>query len=205
MTWWDHILDNFSKIKNYLNKEDSKLLRPANFYNDETLEWKWYKVINKNWKKLLVIHLLSETFIHHKLFNPFLKVDEILEKFSSEKLDWIIIDFHKEVTSDWYWMAFHLDSRASFIFWTHTHVQTNDELILEWWIWILSDVWMNWALYSVIWADYSSVKNRFLTWIWKWKIEQCLDKNYVVNWVFVEIWDDMKCQSIEKIRIRGRL
>ena len=205
MTWWDHIFDNFSQIKDYLNKDNSKLLRPANFYDDKNLEGRWYKVISKNWKNLLVIHLLSETFMNHKVFNSFLKADKILKKFEDEKLDWIIIDYHKETTSTWYGMAFYLDSRVSFVFWTHTHIQTNDELILEWWTWIISDVWMNGALYSVIWADYRSVKNRFLTWIWKWKIEQCLDKNYVVNWVCIEIWDNIKCKNIEKIRIRGKL
>ena len=64
---------------------------------------------------------------------------------------------------------------------------------------------MNWPLYSVIWADFESVKKRFLTWIWKWKITQSLDNNYVVSWALVEIWDDMKCENIEKIRIRGKL
>lgn len=205
MTGWDHILDNFSKVKDYLDKKDSKLLRPANFYHDDILEGKWYKVLEKNGKKLLVIHLLSETFMNYKVFNSFIKADEILEKFKNEKLDWIIIDYHKETTSTWYWMAFYLDSKVSFIFWTHTHVQTNDELILEWWTWIISDVWMNWPLYSIIWADFNSVKNRFLTWVWKWKIEQCLDKNYVVNWVCIDIWEGMKCENIEKIRIRGKL
>jgi metallophosphoesterase (TIGR00282 family) len=205
MTSGDHIFDNFDRVKDYLWQEDSKLIRAANFYNDDVLEWKWYKILEKNSKKLLVIHLLWETFMKHKVDNPFLKADKILKKFETEKFDWIIIDFHKEVTPDWYWLWFFLDSRVSFIFWTHTHIQTNDELILEWGTGIISDVWMNWPLYSVIWADYRSVKNRFLTWILRWRIEQCLDKNYVINWVCVEIGDDMKCENIEKIRIRSKL
>jgi len=205
MTGWDHIFDNFARVKEYIDSKDSKLIRPANFYNDETLEGKWYKLIEKNGKKLLVIHLLSETFMNHKVYNPFSKVDEILKKHWNENIDWVVVDFHKEVTSEWYWMAHYLDSQISFLYWTHTHIQTNDELILEWWTWIISDVWMNWPLYSVIWASFESVKKRFLTWIWKWKIEQCLDKNYVVSWVYVEVWDKMKCEKIEKIRIRWKL
>lgn len=204
MTWWDHIFDNFIKIKDYLDKDDSKLIRVANFYNDENLEWKGYKLIEKNWKTLLLIHLLSETFINHRVYNPFLKIQEILKKFERKKIDWIIVDFHKEVTSEGYWMAHFLDWKVSFIFGTHTHIQTNDELIFPGWTWLISDVWMNWPLFSVIWADYNSVKKRFLTWINKWKIEQCLDKNYVVNWVCVDI-EDNKCINIEKIRIRWSL
>jgi calcineurin-like phosphoesterase len=139
--------------------------------------------------------------MNHKVYNPFIKVQEILEKFENIKLDWIIIDFHKEVTSEGYWMAHLLDSKVSFVFWTHTHIQTNDELIFPGWTWLISDVWMSGPLFSVIWADFNSVKKRFLTWINKWKIEQCLDLNYVVNWVCVEI-EDSKCINIEKIRIR---
>lgn len=207
MTTWDHIFDNISKIEDYLNEDNSKLIRWANFYENKNykIPWKWYKILEKNWKKLLVIHLIGEVFMWKKVNNPFEVVDDIIDLYKKEKLDWIIIDFHKETTAEWYWMWFHLDWKISALFGTHTHIQTNDELILPKWTWILSDVWMNWPLYSVIWADYKSVEKRFLTWLNKGKIEQCLDKNYVVNAVIFDIWDNMKCEKIEKIRIRGKL
>lgn len=207
MTSWDHVFDNIDRITDYLDKKDSKLIRWANFYDNWSyhIPWKWYKIVEKNGKKLLVIHLIGQVFMNFNVENPFFSIDKILEETKNEKLDWIIIDFHKETTAEWYWLWFYLDWKVSFIFWTHTHIQTNDELILPNWTWILSDVWMNWPLYSVIWADFESVKKRFLTWISKWKISQCLDENYVVNWAFIEIWDDMKCVNIEKIRIRGKL
>ena len=204
MTSWDHIFDNFEKIKDYLSKEDSKLIRPLNFYNS-SLQGQWYKILEKNWKKLLVVHLLDEIFMWHKVNNPFLELQKIIKKFENTKLDWVIIDFHKEVSSSTYALAFFLEDKASFVFGTHTHIQSNDELILASWIWILNDVWMSWPLYSVIWASYDSVKNRFLTGINKWKIEQELkDKHYVVSAVVVEI-ENMKCVNIEKIRIRWEL
>ncbi len=199
MTSWDHIFDNFEKIKDYLKKEDSKLIRPANFYNDKVLEGIWYKILEKNWYNLLVIHLLDEVFINHKVYNPFLKAKEIIDKFQNKSLDWIVIDFHKEASSSWYWLSFYLNNQVSFIFWTHTHIQTNDDIIFEEWNWLISDVGMTWALYSVIWADYKSLEKRFLTWISKGKIEQSLNKKYVVNWVFVEI-EDFKTKNIEKIK-----
>ncbi len=207
MTSWDHIFDNIVKVQDYIQKPDSKLIRWANYYETQAykIPGKWYKIVEKNWKRLLVIHLIGEIFMHHKVYNPFLKAREILEELKDEKIDGIIIDFHKEATSEWYGLANYLDGEVSFIFGTHTHVQTNDDIILEKWTWLLSDVWMNWSLYSVIWADYKSVKKRFLTWINKWKIEQSLDTNYVVSGVFVEIWDDWKCESIEKIRIKWEL
>jgi hypothetical protein len=36
------------KIKDYLEKQDSKLIRVANFYDDENLEGKGYKIVEKN-------------------------------------------------------------------------------------------------------------------------------------------------------------
>jgi calcineurin-like phosphoesterase len=108
---------------------------------------------------------------------------------------------HKEASSELYWLANFLDGKISFIFWTHTHIQTNDDMILSNKTWVICDVWMSWPLYSVIWADFESVKKRFLSWINRWKIEQALWKEYVVSGVFVEIWDDIKCEKIEKIRI----
>lgn len=207
MTTGDHIFDNITKIEDYLNEENSKLIRWANFYEhkDFKIPWKGYKIVENNWKRLLVIHLIWEVFMNKKVYNPFEVADDILEELKWEKFDWIIVDFHKETTAEGYGLWFHLDGKISALFGTHTHIQTNDELILPNWTGILSDVWMNWPLFSVIWADYKSVQKRFLTWMNKWKIEQCLDKNYVVNWAIFEIWDDMKCEKIEKIRIRGKL
>ncbi len=207
MAWWDHIFDNIDRVEDYLDSESSKLIRPANFYESKKhkLPWKWYKIVEKKWKKLLVIHLLWQVFIHHKVINPFVKIEEILNETRWENVDAIVVDFHKEATSEWYGLWFYLDWKVGFVYGTHTHIQTNDELLLPKWTWLISDVWMNWSLYSVIWADYESVEKRFLTWIQRWRIKQSLDKNYVINSVIVDINDNWKCVNIEKIRIRGEL
>jgi metallophosphoesterase (TIGR00282 family) len=208
ITSWDHIVDNLKDVKDYLNQAWSKILRPANFYesSDYPFPWKWYSIFEKNGKKLLVIHLLWEIFISDKVDNPFLKAKSILQSLKHEKIDSIIIDLHKEATSELYALAFYLEWEISLVYWTHTHIQTNDELILPKWTWLIWDIGMTWPLYSIIWADFDVVKKRFLTWINKWKIEQCLDPNYVVNAIIVET-DDLtkKCLNIEKIRIRGKL
>ncbi len=206
MTSGDHIFDNMEKVKDYLEKNDSKLIRAANYYEtkDFSVFWKWYKILEKNWKKILVIHLQSSSWMRDMLYNPFIRLQEILESFKSEEFDWIIVDFHKEFTSEIYGMALSFDGEVSFVYGTHTHIQSNDELILDNWTWVMNDVWMSWSLYSVIWADLRSVKTRFFTWINKWKIEQSLDERYVVNWVFVEI-EKGKCVNIEKIRLKGKI
>jgi len=204
-TSWDHFFDNEKNLLPYLERKDCKLIRPANYYESDfyKIPWEGYKILEKAWKKLLVINILSETFTRDNVYNPFLKTDSILKKFEKKwiKLNWIIIDFHKEVSSEWYAMQEFLDGRISFIFWTHTHIQTNDENISDLWTWLISDVWMIWPKRSIIWSNYENLRRRFLTWINKWKIEQSTDKSYIINWALVEIDEKtMKCIKIKKIK-----
>lgn len=213
-TSWDHIFDNEKNLLPYLERDDCKIIRPANYYESEyyDIPWDGYRIIENNWKNLLVINLLSETFTRDHVYNPFLKADAILNKIHKKiekkniTLNWIIIDFHKEVASEGYWMQEFLDGRVSFIFGTHTHIQTNDDNITELWTWLLSDVGMIWAKKSIIGSNFGSLRKRFLTGIQKWKIEQSLDKNYIMNWVLVDIDEKtMKCTHIQKIKKFGSL
>ena len=89
---------------------------------------KGFKIVEKNRKKLLVISLLSNTFMKDSLYNPFIRVQEIIDEVGSHA-DGIVVDFHKEVTSEGYAMANLLDGKASVVYGTHTHVQTNDDQI----------------------------------------------------------------------------
>lgn len=207
-TSWNHIYDNYNDIKDYLDAPNSKLIRPANFYESEHVyfPWKWFKVLEKNWKKILVINLMSWVFLRDEVYNPFLKAEEILKSMNLDDFNGIIIDFHRETTSEIYAMGMFLDSKISFLYGTHTHIQTNDELILPGGTGLITDVGMSWPLYSVIWADFESMKSRFLSWVLKWKIDQALWKEYVVSACVVDIDEKTKkCLNIEKIRIRGEL
>ena len=87
--------------------------------------------MEKNGKRLLVIHLLGHAFIDKfRCHNVFLHADMLLEQYRDQNIDHIIIDFHKEATAEIQGLAHYLDGRISAIFGTHTHVQTNDALIL---------------------------------------------------------------------------
>jgi len=66
----------------------------------------------------------------YEVYNPFLKLEEILQEFTSEKLDGIFVDFHRETSAEIYGMGFMFDGRLSLLYGTHTHIQTNDEQIL---------------------------------------------------------------------------
>lgn len=207
-TSWNHIFDNYEDIKNYLDKSDSKLIRPANYYESEHLDipGKGYKILQKKGLKLLVVNLMSSVFMRDEVYNPFLKIDEILKEIDTKDLNGIIIDFHRETTSEIYAMGMFLDGKISFLYGTHTHIQTNDELILPGGSGLLTDVWMSGPLYSIIWADFEGIKSRFFGGILKGKIDQSLDPHYVVSACVVEIDETTKkCLNIEKIRIKGKL
>lgn len=203
-TGGDHVFDNEKDILEYLDDNNSKLLRPANLYEHYKykIPGKWYKIIEKNWKRLLVIHLLGQVFMKFDVYNPFLKSEEIIKelKLSGEKIDWIIIDFHRETTSEIYALANHLNWKISLVYGTHTHIQTNDEIILSWGTWLISDVGMSWAIDSIIWSDYRSLEKRFLTGINRGKIEPKNTGKYISYSIVADI-ENMRCLSIEKIKI----
>lgn len=207
MTWGDHIFDNMTKIADYLNQEDSKLLRPANIYESDfyQIPWVWYKIFHKDGKRLLMIHLMWQVFMKYNVYNPFLKLDEILKNQDLQDIDAIVVDFHKETTAEWYGMWHIFDGKISLVFWTHTHIQTNDDIILPKGTSLISDIGTSWPLQSIIGADLQSVRKMFLSGVTKWKIEQSLDNEYVVNGIYVEIWDHKKTTKIEKIRIQNSL
>ena len=204
----NHIFDNEDDIALYLDTPGSKLIRPANFFESSYVHipGKWYKIVEKNGKKLLVVNLMSSVFMRDQMYNPFLKIDEILWTFSWEKFDGIVIDFHRETTAEMAAMGLFLDGKVSFIYGTHTHTQTNDEKIFPKGTGVLTDVGMSGPYYWVIGADFSSLKSRYLSGVIKGKIEQSLDPFYVVNGCVIEI-DEMshKCVGIEKIKITWKL
>jgi len=208
MTSWDHVYDNSPNILAYLNREDAKLIRPANFYESETYPpaWKGYKIIEKNGKRLLVIQLLWESFIAHRVENPFLKAEELLDMIPKEDYDTCIVEFHRETTAELYGMAHFLEWKVGLVYGTHTHIQTNDAHILPAGTGLIADIWMNGPFYSVIWAEFESVKKRFLSWISKWKIEQQLRWPYLINALFVETDDATGLSKhIENISYTGNL
>jgi len=202
MTLWDHSFDNRPNIDEYFAKDTWKIIRPANFQESShyMLPWKWYQIIEKNWKKLLVIQLLWEVFMNHKVRNPFIEIEEILGEVSSDSYDAFIVEFHRETTAELYWMWRLLDGRAGLVYGTHTHIQTNDAHIMPSWTGIVTDVGMNWPCDWVIWAEFSSVKKRFFTWISRWKIEQKLTWKYIINALIVDIDEESwLCVNIENI------
>jgi len=188
MTSGDHIYDNSPNIDEYFKKDDAILIRPANFRQSQhyNLPGQWYKIIEKNGVRILVIELLGEAFMHHKVENPYLYLEDFFENMDKDSYDICIVEFHRETTAELYGMAHMFQGKIGLVYGTHTHIQTNDAHILPEGTALISDVWMNGPSYSVIWADFNSVKKRFLTGISRGKIEQQLKWDVVVNAICID-------------------
>ena len=210
LTWGNHLFTHFNEMKDFL--EESKAnsnfqIRPLNYYESDFFKMpgKWYSIIEKYWKRLWVINIMSSVFMADSLDNPFIKIDELLrkEKFREKyNLDWIIVDFHRETTAESYAMSMFLDWRVSFVYWTHTHVQTNDSHILDKWTWMICDIWMTWSLNSMIWHSYDSRIHGLLAWTrFGWPKPEPEDSGaWVVAGCYLEIFNN-KCIKLETIRI----
>lgn len=208
MTGGDHIFDNVPNINTYLEKDDSNLIRPANFYmtQEYPLAGNGYKIIEKNGKRLLLIQLLWEVFMNHKVENPFSYIESLLQTIPEESYDACIVEFHRETTAELYGMARLLEGKSALVYGTHTHIQTNDAHILPWGTWVQADVGMNGPFYSVIGAEFDSVKKRFLSGISRGKIEQALKGPYVINALIVDIDPSSGlCTHIENISFTWEL
>lgn len=124
-----------------LRDHDIPLIRPAN-YPPET-PGDGYRIIEVGVGKFaLIINLLGQTFFDENLDSPMRTMDKILAETKDKKINAIIVDFHKEVTSEAQAMGFYLDGRVSAVVGTHTHVPTADERVLPQGTAFITDVGM---------------------------------------------------------------
>lgn len=126
-TGGNHSLDSVEDIREYMDRPDSKQLRPDNL-TGEDVPGTGHREFLFGDKTILVINLIGTVFMGDKCpcSNPFQKVDHILAQHKSTRYEAILVDFHKEATSEGYAMANHLDGRVSLLWGTHTHVQSAD-------------------------------------------------------------------------------
>ena len=109
-------------------KKKMPIIRPANYPLSSIGEG--WALISKDKFKILLVNLLGKTFIENErtiLSHPFLKIEEILEKFPEIKIR--IVDFHAEATSEKNALFYWLEGKVSLLVGTHTHIQTADEKI----------------------------------------------------------------------------
>ena len=128
ITTGNHVWDQ-KEIMNYIDKED-RLLRPKNLY--EPAPGKGFKVYNTiNDFRIGVLNLMGNVFMK-KCEDVFETSKKFLEKYKlKEDYDFLIVDFHGEITSEKNAIGHYFDGKATLVIGTHTHIPTNDARVLK--------------------------------------------------------------------------
>ena len=129
ITSGNHIWDKESTTS-YIEKEN-RLLRPANLVAGSPGKgFEIYLSKNKEYK-IGVINLMGNVFMK-KTDNAFIAAKDISKKIILKKnVDFIVVDFHGEITSEKMAVGYFFDGIATCVVGTHTHVPTADTRVLE--------------------------------------------------------------------------
>jgi hypothetical protein len=145
---------------NHIEKE-IRLLRPENLTSSSP--GKGFGIYNsKNGFKIGVLNLMGNIFMK-KCNDVFETANLFLNKYNFRKdYDFLVVDFHGEITSEKMAMGHFFDGKATLFVGTHTHVPTNDCRILVNGTGYLTDAGMCGDYDSVIGMNKKNSLNRFL-------------------------------------------
>ncbi len=159
ITTGNHVWDQ-KDIMKFIDNEN-RLLRPKNLF--EPAPGKGFEVFqNEKNLKIGVLNLMGNVFMK-KCDDVF----EISEKFLKEhKLkedyDFLVVDFHGEITSEKNAIGYFFDGKATLVVGTHTHIPTNDARILKNGTAYQTDAGMCGDYDSVIGMNKDNSLNRFM-------------------------------------------
>jgi metallophosphoesterase (TIGR00282 family) len=106
--------------------DDDRFVRPMNF-SAYAPGRGWTVRETAAGHKIAVINVIGQIFIG-PWDCPFAAVDKAMEEIP-EDVSAILVDMHAEASSEKMGMGWYLDGRASFVYGTHTHIPTCDEII----------------------------------------------------------------------------
>ena len=128
MTTGNHVWDQ-KEIMNFIENE-KRLLRPKNFF-EPSLGRGFEIFTTSNNSKIGVLNLMGNVFMK-KSNDVFEIANQFLNKFKlKEDFDFLVVDFHGEITSEKNAIGHYFDGKASLVVGTHTHIPTNDTRILK--------------------------------------------------------------------------
>ena len=129
ITSGNHIWDK-DETANYIDKE-KRLLRPANLAQGSPGQGFGIYLTKDKKYKIGVINLMGNVFMK-KTEDVFKVAKDISEKIKLKKnVDFSIVDFHGEITSEKMAMGYFFDGSSTCVVGTHTHIPTADTRILE--------------------------------------------------------------------------
>ena len=159
ITTGNHVWDQ-KETTNHIERE-TRLLRPENLLSNSP--GKGFGIYeSKNGFKVGVLNLMGNVFMK--------KCDDVFEAATifknkyklKEDYDFLVVDFHGEITSEKMAMGHFFDGKATLVVGTHTHVPTNDVRILINGTAYQTDAGMCGDYDSVIGMNKTNSLNRFL-------------------------------------------
>jgi len=128
ITTGNHVWDQ-KDIMKFIDK-DNRLLRPKNLF--EPAPGKGFEIYtSKKNLKIGVLNLMGNVFMK-KCEDVFETSKIFLEKYKlKEDYDFLIVDFHGEITSEKNAIGHFFDGKATLVVGTHTHIPTNDGRVLK--------------------------------------------------------------------------
>ena len=159
ITSGNHVWDQ-KDIMKYIEIEN-RLLRPKNLF--EPAPGKGFEIYDtKNNLKIGVLNLMGNVFMK-KSNDVFETAHQFINKFKLKKdYDFLIVDFHGEITSEKNAIGHLFDGRATLVIGTHTHIPTNDARILNNGTAYQTDAGMCGDYDSVIGMNKDNSLNRFM-------------------------------------------
>ena len=128
ITTGNHVWDQ-KEIMNFIDKEN-RLLRPKNLI--EPAPGKGFEIFTTPENiKIGVLNLMGNVFMK-KCDDVFEISKKFIDKYKlKEDFDFLIVDFHGEITSEKNAIGHFFDGKATLVVGTHTHIPTNDARILK--------------------------------------------------------------------------
>ena len=128
ITTGNHVWDQ-KEIMKYIEKEN-RLLRPKNLFEPAPGVGFQIYTTSKNFK-IGVLNLMGNVF-KKKCDDVFETSKKFIDNFQLKKdYDFLVVDFHGEITSEKNAIGHFFDGKASLVVGTHTHIPTNDARILK--------------------------------------------------------------------------
>ena len=158
ITTGNHVWDQKETLS-YIEKEN-RLLRPENLIKPSP--GKGFQIFNTNNNlKVGVLNLMGNIFMK-KCDDVFVESEKFIRKnILKENYDFLIVDFHGEITSEKMAIGHLFDGKATLVVGTHTHVPTNDARVLENGTAYQTDAGMCGDYNSVIGMDKNNSLNKF--------------------------------------------
>jgi metallophosphoesterase (TIGR00282 family) len=159
ITSGNHIWDQRDIMKVIDNEK--RILRPKNFF--EPSPGKGFEIFTTiNNFKVGVLNLIGNVYMK-KSNDVFETANQFISKFKlKEDFDFLVVDFHGEITSEKNAIGHYFDGKASLVVGTHTHIPTNDARILQKGTAYQTDAGMCGDYDSVIGMNKNNSLNRFM-------------------------------------------